>query len=304
LESGSLAEQSRIIAGRSQTIGAAMLAEREHLLPLAEEGFDLASLHFPQVNQSGCVKVLTNFYSVPLPVGATAEVKVYSAYVEIWHAGQCVNSHCCESHREARETAQHGHGEALPRHRVLDALVHGGDVIHGHIAIHRVHLADDGVRRGSRVRGRARNHVHGSARPLCMRIVDDHPRIAIEAVLFYHANHADNRDPWGVITLPQPMADGIALGPEAIGHFLVDDGGRQRLVPVGGGEHATANQRDIHRPEVGWCRLANVDLQLGLVGRLNISFNIDSSPTHGRGKREGRNSPGGCYAGEMADAFS
>ena len=61
LESGSLAEQSRIIAGRSQTIGAAMLAERDRLLPLVGEGFDLASLHFPQVNQSGCVKVLTNF---------------------------------------------------------------------------------------------------------------------------------------------------------------------------------------------------------------------------------------------------
>jgi len=45
-----------------------MLAEREHLLPLAAEGFDLAALHFPQVNQSGCVKVLTNFYSTPLPV--------------------------------------------------------------------------------------------------------------------------------------------------------------------------------------------------------------------------------------------
>jgi len=93
LESGSLAEQSRIIAGRSQTIGAAMLAERDRLLPLDGEGFDLASLHFPQVNQSGCVKVLTNFYSVPLPVGTTVEVKVYSAYVEIWHAGQRVARH-------------------------------------------------------------------------------------------------------------------------------------------------------------------------------------------------------------------
>ena len=46
LESGSLAEQNRIIAGRSQTIGAAMLAERDRLLPLVGEGFDLASLHF------------------------------------------------------------------------------------------------------------------------------------------------------------------------------------------------------------------------------------------------------------------
>jgi len=68
LESGADQEQARLITGRCQTIGALMLAEREHLLPLADEGFDLAALHFPQINQSGCVKVLTNFYSTPLPV--------------------------------------------------------------------------------------------------------------------------------------------------------------------------------------------------------------------------------------------
>jgi len=37
--------------------------------------------------------VLTNFYSTPLPVGTAVEVKVYSAYVEIWHAGRCVARH-------------------------------------------------------------------------------------------------------------------------------------------------------------------------------------------------------------------
>ena len=58
-----------MIEGRAQTIGAGMIAEREHLLPLAEEGFDLASLHFPEINASGCAKALTNFYSAPLPVG-------------------------------------------------------------------------------------------------------------------------------------------------------------------------------------------------------------------------------------------
>ena len=59
LESGLLEEQNRIIAGRGLSIGASMLAEREHLLPLAAEGFDLAALHFPQVNQSGCVKAVS-----------------------------------------------------------------------------------------------------------------------------------------------------------------------------------------------------------------------------------------------------
>jgi transposase len=105
LESGSVEEQNRMIAGRSQTIGMAMLAEREHLLPLAAEGFDLAVLHFPRVNQSGCVKVLTNFYSTPLPVGTSVQVKIYSAYVEVWHSGRCMARHerCYERHQQVLE---------------------------------------------------------------------------------------------------------------------------------------------------------------------------------------------------------
>lgn len=86
-------EQQRVIAGRSQTIGAAMAIERKHLLPLATEGFDLAAVSFPVVNSSGCVNVLTNFYSAPLPAGTRTEVKVYAAYVEIWHQGKCVAGH-------------------------------------------------------------------------------------------------------------------------------------------------------------------------------------------------------------------
>ena len=93
LASGCDAEQKRTITGRNQAIGAAMAAEREHLLPLATEGFDLASVHFPRVNASGCVKVLTNFYSTPLAVGSTVEAKAYSTYVEIWHEGRCVGRH-------------------------------------------------------------------------------------------------------------------------------------------------------------------------------------------------------------------
>jgi transposase len=105
MAAGSLEEQSRVIAGRSQTIGSAMIAEREHLLPLAEEGFDLASLHFPQINASGCAKVLTNFYSAPLPVGSSVEAKVYAAYVEIWHHGRRVARHerCYERHQKVLE---------------------------------------------------------------------------------------------------------------------------------------------------------------------------------------------------------
>src|SRR5664279_1249711 len=66
LLAGSRQDEQRWIGDRSQSVGAGMTLEREHLRALAEEGFDLASLHFPQINASGCVKVLTNFYSAPL----------------------------------------------------------------------------------------------------------------------------------------------------------------------------------------------------------------------------------------------
>lgn len=60
--------------------------EREHLLALAMEGADLAQTSFPTVNGLGCVKVLTNTYSVPLPAGAQVQAKAYASTVELWHA--------------------------------------------------------------------------------------------------------------------------------------------------------------------------------------------------------------------------
>jgi len=86
-------DEQRIIGDRSQSVGAGMCLEREHLLPLAAEGFELASTHFPQVNGSGCVRVLTNFYSAPVPVGREVQAKVYAAHVEIWYQGVCVARH-------------------------------------------------------------------------------------------------------------------------------------------------------------------------------------------------------------------
>ena len=35
----------------------------------------------------GCVKVLTNAYSVPLPAGTQVQAKVYASTVELWHDG-------------------------------------------------------------------------------------------------------------------------------------------------------------------------------------------------------------------------
>jgi hypothetical protein len=60
---------------------------------VAEEGFQLASIHFPMVNSSRCTRVLTNFYSVPAPVGCEVQAKVYAAKVEFWYEGKCLAVH-------------------------------------------------------------------------------------------------------------------------------------------------------------------------------------------------------------------
>lgn len=86
-------DEQRKIVGRELTVGQAILVEKQHLLPLAEEGFDLAEVSFPRVDGMGRVKVRMNFYSVPVRVGLEVEAKVYSSYVEIWHEGQCVARH-------------------------------------------------------------------------------------------------------------------------------------------------------------------------------------------------------------------
>lgn len=86
-------DEHRLIAGREQTVGAGLLAERESLLPLAAEGMDLAQTSFPTINGLGCVKVLTNAYSVPLPAGTQVQAKIYASTVELWRDGCCVASH-------------------------------------------------------------------------------------------------------------------------------------------------------------------------------------------------------------------
>ncbi|MGH9433970.1 MAG: Mu transposase domain-containing protein, partial [Terriglobia bacterium] len=86
-------DEKRTISGRSQSVGAALLVEREHLLPLASEGMDLAQTSFPTVNGLGCVKVRTNSYSAPLAAGTQVHAKAYASRVELWHEGNCVARH-------------------------------------------------------------------------------------------------------------------------------------------------------------------------------------------------------------------
>jgi transposase len=86
-------DEQRRIHGKQHTVGEALGIEREHLLPLASEGFELAETSFPVVDGQGCVKVRTNRYSVPLRVGTKTQARLLPAYVEVWHEQSCVARH-------------------------------------------------------------------------------------------------------------------------------------------------------------------------------------------------------------------
>ena len=108
-------DEERVIAGHEQTVGSAMLIERTHLLPLAEEDFDIVEVDFPTVNGFGCVKVRTNAYSVPVEAGARVQAKITPTTVEVWHEGRCVATHeRCYGH----------HQEVLNLEHYLDVLEH------------------------------------------------------------------------------------------------------------------------------------------------------------------------------------
>lgn len=86
-------DENRLIGERLQSVGALLVLERNHLLPLPAEGFELAEIRSCVVDTKGCVKTHTNAYSTPLRAGTKAEVRVLPATVEIWQAGKQVACH-------------------------------------------------------------------------------------------------------------------------------------------------------------------------------------------------------------------
>jgi len=106
-------DEHRQIAGRDQTVGALMMAERAHLLPLAVHGFELAEISFPHVDGLGCVRVKTNLYSVPVEVGRTVEVRLYPSCVEIRDHGRTIAHH---------ERSYERHQQVLDLEHYLDVL--------------------------------------------------------------------------------------------------------------------------------------------------------------------------------------
>jgi hypothetical protein len=86
-------DQRRQIDGAEQRVGAALLTEQAHLLPLATEPFDLIERSWVTIDGLGCVRVRTNRYSVPLAPGTKVEARIGASHVELWHASTCVARH-------------------------------------------------------------------------------------------------------------------------------------------------------------------------------------------------------------------
>ena len=88
-----LKDATRHISGKEHAVGTAMELEREHLLPLTVEGFDIEERRFAKVNKKGCVRVGTNWYSTPLKRDRRVVAKLLPLEVEIWHEGHVVARH-------------------------------------------------------------------------------------------------------------------------------------------------------------------------------------------------------------------
>lgn len=92
LERSRLSER-RTVDGRAASVRDAMLAEHTHLLPLAEQSYELEETMFPLVDPNGCVCVKTNRYSAPLRPGVRPMVKAWPLRVEIFEDLECVATH-------------------------------------------------------------------------------------------------------------------------------------------------------------------------------------------------------------------
>lgn len=94
LEASCAANRSRIISGKSITVGQARDHERTVLSPLPEEGFPLCEILYPVVvDGRGRVRVKTNWYSAPVPPGSRVSASVSPTQVEILHDNRRVAQH-------------------------------------------------------------------------------------------------------------------------------------------------------------------------------------------------------------------
>ena len=87
-------DEQRQIAGHSQPVGAAMIEERAHLLPLAEQGFELAEICFPARGwaglRAGADQSCIRFRSSPAKRSRSGFIRVTS---RCGMKGRCIARH-------------------------------------------------------------------------------------------------------------------------------------------------------------------------------------------------------------------
>ena len=93
LLAGCREDERRRIGEREESVGWGMTIEREYLLSLPGETFELAEVSYPVVDKKGCVKAKSNWYSVPLPAGSQPEVRSLPSSIEVWSEGRVVARH-------------------------------------------------------------------------------------------------------------------------------------------------------------------------------------------------------------------
>ncbi len=94
LEDGCVRDLDRRIAGRSETVGEALLRERGALKPLPAEGFDSDEQASPRVDQKALVTIRQNRYSVPVAlVGRRVQARVGAREIVISCEGREVAQH-------------------------------------------------------------------------------------------------------------------------------------------------------------------------------------------------------------------
>jgi transposase len=87
------ADLSRRVGDRSESAGQMLLGERQHLLPIPTETFDLAVPQACLVDARGCVKTHRVWYSTPLRAGTKVQVRALPSSIEVWHGGKRVALH-------------------------------------------------------------------------------------------------------------------------------------------------------------------------------------------------------------------
>ena len=86
--------RDRTISGRALTVGEAFRMEQPHLLPLAEEGYEIHEVIYPlQVDGKRRVKVKANWYSTPLWPDLRVTAHVWPTEIKIEHNGKFIATH-------------------------------------------------------------------------------------------------------------------------------------------------------------------------------------------------------------------